>query len=452
MSPLLVAILVCAFLFLLFLLNLNNLIIKCGPNEVLIISGGRRREGQRILGYRLIKGGRGIRIPLVQRVDRMDLTNMVIDVTATNAYCKGGIPLIVQGVANVKIAGHEPVMNNAIERFLNKPRAEIMEIAKATLEGSLRGVLATLTPEQVNEDKILFAERLVQEVEADMTSLGMVVDTLKIQSVSDDVGYLESIGRKKSAEVVANARVAEAIAKADAVVRSCENQETEVRAQVDAELEVAKAEAQRKLSEILSRREALIAEEKASVAALLAQAEADVKVQTARLEQVRNQLTADVVQPAKAASEVAEAKAKADVAPILEDGKARALALTTLAESWKEAGDHAREIFLLQKLQPILAQITDTISSTPIERVTVIGTGGPESKGPAQWLPMLEQIREIYGIDLVEKVQSLGKPSTTNVQVVLPEGESAESTPPGRPASVEKPPVREKSIHIPRKE
>ncbi|MER3462489.1 MAG: flotillin family protein, partial [Armatimonadota bacterium] len=98
-----------------------------------------------------------------------------------------------------------------MERFLGKSRVEIMQIAKATLEGSLRGVLATLTPEEVNEDRILFAEKLVQEVEHDMTALGLVVDTLKIQQVTDDVKYLDSIGRIKSAEIVREARIAEAI-------------------------------------------------------------------------------------------------------------------------------------------------------------------------------------------------------------------------------------------------
>ncbi|HVL38705.1 MAG TPA: SPFH domain-containing protein, partial [Fimbriimonadaceae bacterium] len=154
--------------------GMRSLIYNCAPNEVLIFSGRRRRLGDRYVGYRVIKGGFGYRWPLLERVDRMDLTNMVIDVTAQNAYSKGGIPLTVQGVANVKVAGHEPLLNNAIERFLGKSRMEIMGIAKATLEGSLRGILASMTPEQVNEDKLLFAERLVHEVEQDMTALGLV--------------------------------------------------------------------------------------------------------------------------------------------------------------------------------------------------------------------------------------------------------------------------------------
>jgi len=102
--------------------SLRGSIFNCAPNEVLIFTGKHRRVGGRKYGYRVIKGGMGFRVPLLERVDKMDLTNMVIDVQAMNAYSKGGIPLSVQGVANVKIAGHEPILNNAIERFLGKNR------------------------------------------------------------------------------------------------------------------------------------------------------------------------------------------------------------------------------------------------------------------------------------------------------------------------------------------
>ncbi|MBC8063400.1 MAG: flotillin family protein, partial [Chlorobia bacterium] len=253
---------------------IKRLIYICAPNEFLIFSGSRRQDGARSYGYKLIKGGRGIRVPLLERVDRMDLTNMGIDIQAVNAYCKGGIPLTVQGVANVKIAGHEPLIHNAIERFLGMTRQEIMQIAKATLEGSLRGILATMTPEQVNEDKLLFAERLVLEVEQDMTSLGLVVDTMKIQNVQDDVKYLDSLGRKRNAEVIAKARVAEATAHADSEIQSAENMERQRRAQLEADTNIAKAEMQRRLTETLTRREALVAEEQAQVIAAVAQSRA----------------------------------------------------------------------------------------------------------------------------------------------------------------------------------
>lgn len=388
------------------LISLRNSIFICAPNEVLIFTGKRRRLGERSYGYRVIKGGMGWRVPMMERVDRMDLTNMVIDVQATNAYSKGGIPLSVQGVANVKIAGHEPVLNNAIERFLGKTRADVMQIAKATLEGSLRGVLATMTPEQVNEDKILFAERLVAEVEQDMTALGLVVDTLKIQTVTDEVKYLDSIGRKKNAEIVSRARIAEALAHAQSIVRSAENLEKETKAQTEAAIATANAEAQRRLTEIKTRRAALVAEELAQVNAAVARAKSELEVQKARVEQVRRQLDADVIQPAKAAAEAAEARATAEVAPILEEGRARADALKSVAASLQAAGPHGRDMLLLQKLPEIIEAVTDVVAETRVEKVTIIegGTDGGASL-PLKAVTTAEQIKQLFGVDLVEKLQ-----------------------------------------------
>jgi len=438
MTPLLIVLAVLGALGFLFLVNLPKLIVICAPNEVLIISGTRRRHGSRSYGYRLVKGGKAYRWPLLERVDRMDLTNMVIDVTAQNAYSKGGVPLTVQGVANVKVAGHEPLLNNAVERFLGKGKAELMEIAKATLEGSLRGILATLTPEQVNEDKILFAERLVQEVEQDMTNLGLVVDTLKIQNVSDEVRYLDSIGRKRSAEIVSQARIAEAKAHADAVVRSAENTFIEVQAQVTAQIEIAKADAGRRLKDTLTKRDAMVAEELATVAAATAQAKAEVEVQKARIEQVRQRLEADVVQPAKAGCEASEAQARAMVAHIVEDGKAQAEALRVLAQSWGAVGASAREIFLLQKLRPIIEQITAVIAATPVEKVTMIGSSGGDQSLPAKLLPVVEQIKEVFGVDVIEKIKNLPVPTAGPPPAEVPPGPSNDATPghPGAPGNV----------------
>ena len=102
----------------------KKLVYIAGPNEVLVFSGRKSKIGTKVVGYRTIKGGRGFRIPLIETVDRVDLTNMVIDVAVTNAYSKGGIPLKVHGVANVKVAGHEPYLGNAVERFLGKDRRD----------------------------------------------------------------------------------------------------------------------------------------------------------------------------------------------------------------------------------------------------------------------------------------------------------------------------------------
>lgn len=408
---------------------IKNLLYIAPPNKVFIFSGISKTP-------RVIKGSRGYRMPVFERVDSLDLSNMVVDLSASNAYAKGGVPVTVQGVANVKIAGHQPVLNNAIERFLGKSRAEIMGIAKATLEGSLRGVLATLTPEQLNEDRNAFAEQLVGEVEADMTSLGLVVDTLKIQNITDDVQYLDSIGRIRNAELLSNSRIAEAVARADSIVRSAENSEQEVRAEVTAAIAVAKANAEKQLVDIISRRDALVAEEKAAVAALVAQSEAEVNVQKARIDQVRSRLDADVIQPAKAGCDAAEQEARASVANIVEDGKARAEALRSMATSWNAAGDQAREIFLLQKIEPIIDKITDTISTAKIDKVTVIDSavsGGGSGYNPAKLLALSEQVKEVFGIDIVAKLQEMSgprkDPPAPVVHVVAPPVEKPKAPP-----------------------
>ena len=100
----------------------GNLLYICEPNEVLIFSG---RSGKK--GYRYVRGGRAWRTPLLEKVDRLDLTNMIIDLQVNGAYSKGGIPLNVQGVANIKIAGHEPVLDKAVERLMGKRRSQIMQ-------------------------------------------------------------------------------------------------------------------------------------------------------------------------------------------------------------------------------------------------------------------------------------------------------------------------------------
>lgn len=448
MMPFILAIGVIAFFAILLVLAFKNLYYVCSPSQVLIFSGSRTSVNGKSYGYRLIKGGSAFRKPFFEKVDVIDVSNMIIDLQATNAYVKGGVPVNVVGVANVKIASYEPLINNAIERFMGKSRVEIMAIAKATLEGSLRGVLATLTPEQLNEDRNLFAERLVQEVENDMTSLGLAVDTLKIQNITDDVKYLDSIGRTRNADLLSSARVAEAIARADAMVRTAENNEREVHAQIQADTQVAQANAQKMLTDALTRRQAVVAEENAAVVALVAKARADVEVQKARVEQIRRQLDADVIQPAKASCEAAEERAKAIVAPVVEDGRARAEALKLMAESWNSAGPDARQIFLLQKIEPIIEQITAAIGKAPIEKMTMISSGGGSSMDAGKLLGMAEQVKEIFGIDVVEKLKNLGetKPTTVTVEakspVAFPAPEEVEKVDEPRRPRNEPPPLQ----------
>jgi flotillin len=388
----------------------QRLLHICQPNEVLIFSGTRRRVDGRPLRYRLVHGGRGLRIPLLERVDSLDLTNRVITVAVKGAYSKGGIPLNVESVANVKVASEEPTLGNAIERFLGKPSTEVMRVAKETLEGNLRGVLATLTPEEVNGDRTRFAQCLLQEADQDLKKLGLALDTLKIQSVSDDRGYLNALGRKQSAELQRRSRIAEAENRALSAERAAHNLEVREVARLDAELSMARANAERRILEAKARQAAGVAEERGVVEALLARARADVAVQRARIEQVRLQLEADLLKPAEARRQEQVAVARGAAARIVEEGRATASSLSALARTWEESGDSARQILLAQKLAPLLEALLGTVGKAPVERLTLLDArlgGGADLASRVTVLG--EQLRHVLGVDPRELLRRLSE-------------------------------------------
>ncbi len=401
---------------------IRNLYYICQPSEILIFAGPKTRSADRQeVGYRLVKGGSSIRVPMLEEAFKMDLTNMIIELKVANAYSKGGIPLTVEGVANIKIAGEEPTIHNAIERLLGKSRKEIELLAKQTLEGNLRGVLASLTPEQVNEDKIAFAKSLLEEAEDDLEKLGLVLDNLQIQNIADDVHYLNSIGRKQQAELLRDARSAEATAQAESTIKDSENKKVTSLRQIARDLEIAKAQAEKRIRDAITKREALVAEVEAEVVAQLAKAEAEVAVQTERIKQVQQQLQADIVAPAEAECKQAIAKAKGDAASIIEDGKAQATGTKRLAESWKATGDNAKEIFLFQKLETLIKMMAAGVPEVEIESITVVD--GQNDNRATSIASFLEHLRQTTGIDVKEIAHNFStngeikqiKPSITEV-------------------------------------
>jgi flotillin len=389
---------------------ISRIIYICPPNEVLIFSGGHRRmpgTEDRIVGYRVVQGGRGIRIPLIEVVDRMDLTNMIIELRVHGAYSRGGIPLNVQGVANVKISSKSDLLANAIERFLGYSREQIMAVARETLEGNLRGVLSTLTPEEVNQDREKFATELVHEADHDLARLGLELDTLKIQHVSDDKGYLDSIGRRQTAELLKRSRIAEAENHALAQENAAQNLMNQEIAKVEAEITMTRAEGQRRIIEAQTRKNALIAEARGQVQALLAKAHAEVEVQKARLAQVRFQLVADKVKPAEARKAQMVAQARGAASKIIEEGKASAAAIRSLGATWAKAGDSARQIFVAQKLQHLVATMMKTVGDIPVDKVTVIDRdlAANGSNFAVKAAVTAEQLKQMLGVDLAAIAQ-----------------------------------------------
>lgn len=401
------------------LVLIKNVLYVSPPNQVLIFSGASPRttpEGRKV-GYRIIKGGRTLRIPLLESVDSLDLSNMIIELQIKGAYSRGGIPLTVQGIANIKVPGEEPLIHNTIERFLGKSRAEIIEVARETLEGNLRGVLSSLTPEQVNTDKEAFAGRLTEEAEHDLSNLGLVLDTLKIQNVTDDVGYLDSIGRMRSAEVRRNAQIAEAQAKAQTAEQKWRNTMEAELGKLDAQLQVSIADNQRRVSDAQTKRGAMIAEQQGEVQAMIAQTAGEIQMQDARIEQVRLQLEADMIQPAEAQRLQQEQLAKAGAARITQQGLATAQVLKNLALTYRATGTTGREVMLMQKLVPTMKQILGSMNDMRVDRLTVIGSGNAGGDGSlaTKLVGASEQIKAATGIDVPKLIQDrFGSPEPTS--------------------------------------
>lgn len=387
-----------------FIWFLNTFLQICKPNEILILSGRKRRnkDGQEV-GYRVIFGGRTLCIPILETVKTMDLRTMPVRVEVKNAYSKGGTPLNIQAIANVKISNDRAIVGNAIERFLERDRSEISRVAKETLEGNLRGVVGTLTPEQLNEDRLQFAERIAEDVSRDLSKLGLQLDTLKIQSVSDDVDYLNSIGRRQIALIVRDAEIAESNALAEA-----EQTEADCRRQA----EVAKTQAQtvvlqkdnelRKIKAELEQ-QARSEEERTIAAAKEARAKAEQLLQTVRAELERLRLESDEVLPAEAQRQAQELRARGEAASLTENALAAATVTDLLNQIWQETGSDASELFYLQQIEMILNEAAKVPTRVDLQKINVIDSGdGKSIAGVVNAYP------EIFRQFLVTVEQTLG--------------------------------------------
>jgi flotillin len=379
----------------------------CNPNEILIISGRKykNQRGQEV-GYRVIFGGRTLVIPILERVERMDMTTMPIPVEVTNAYASGGTPLNIQAIANVKISSSSSVVGNAIERFLGRNQSEIRRVVRETLEGNLRGVVAMLTPEQVNEDRLNFAERIAADVAKDLGKLGLQLDTLKIQSVTDDMDYLSSIGRRQIANIVRDAEIAEAatIGEADRIEADCQKK-AEIAKSKALSVVQQKQNALRKIKADLEQR-AKSEEERTTAAAKEARARAEQQFQTVRAELERLRLEADAVLPAEARKQAQALQARGEAAALAENAKAAALVNDMLSKVWQETGTDATQVFLIQQIEMILQEAASIPHRMHLKNINVIDNGDGKTLAslvnvyPEVVRQFLERVDQTLGIDV----------------------------------------------------
>lgn len=381
------------------------------PSEVLIFSGLKRRgsDGE-LRSFRSVVGGRGFRVPILEKVDRMSLELMEIPITIRNAYSKGGIPLTVDAIANVKVSSDETIIANAIERFLGRDPNELRRVAKETMEGHLRGVLATLTPEEVNEDRLAFGEALTKESEEDLRKLGLHVDMVKIQHVSDEVHYLDSSGRAAIAQIVRSAEIAESNFK-----RSAEQAEAESRGLAEVALANAQANVAKMQNDLRKTKADLEAnvkseEERTQAMAREARAQAEQELQRIRAKLSAIQQQADVVLPAEANRKAAEYQAAGAAAITRERGRAVSESLGMMNEAWKLAGDQALQIALIEDLEKLISAAADGVTKVKVNQVQMIGSTDSHMlqnyvKGYGESLTaVLDMVSKTTGIDITKTI------------------------------------------------
>ncbi len=224
-------------LFLLFVLGwiMAGFYQKCGPNEAMLVSGFGTGEGGR--QFKIIQGGGSVVLPVVQQRAFLSLEIMPIEVRST-APCitKNGVPIFVEGVAQVKVQSDETSIATAAEQFLGKSDEEIAGIAHETLVGHLRAILGTMEVEELIQSFDSFAQKVQTHSVTDLAKMGLTVVSFTIKELKDNVGYLEALGRQRTAEAKREADIGVARATRDTQI---------AQAHSSREAAIAQAEAQR---------------------------------------------------------------------------------------------------------------------------------------------------------------------------------------------------------------
>ena len=237
-AGLVVAVVVC----LLFVLVLSRY-TKVGPNQVLIVSGRRHRleDGSQV-GFRIVKGGGTFVYPILEKVDVLSLELLTIDVQTPEVYTSKGVPVKVDGVAQIKVKGDDVSIRTAAEQFLGKSQDEIRNIATQTLEGHLRSILGTMTMEEIYQNRDAFASKVQEVAAGDMANMGLAIVSFTIRDIRDTQGYLDALGKPRIAQVKRDAQIAQAEADRDAMIKSSQATQAGQEAKFAADSKIAEAQ------------------------------------------------------------------------------------------------------------------------------------------------------------------------------------------------------------------
>ena len=219
---------------------------KVGPNEVLIVSGKQHRvtgaDGKTSLrGFRIVKGGGSFIVPVLEKADVLSLELLTIDVQTPEVYTSKGVPVKVDGVAQIKVKGDDVSIATAAEQFLSKGVEDIKNIAMQTLEGHLRAILGTMTVEEIYQNRDAFASKVQEVAAGDMANMGLSIVSFTIRDIRDTQGYLDALGKPRIAQVKRDAQIAQAEADRDAMIKSSQATQAGQEAKFAADSKIAES-------------------------------------------------------------------------------------------------------------------------------------------------------------------------------------------------------------------
>jgi flotillin len=436
-----------------------------GADSAMIITGAGTRNGLKI-----VKAGGALVLPIIQQAQTLSLRMYTLEVKTPEVYTEQGVPVMVDGVAQIKIQGDNESISTAAEQFLGK-QEHINMIATETLEGHLRAILGQMTVEDIYKNREKFAQEVQDTAARDFAKMGLVIVSFTIKNVNDKNGYLDALGRPQIASIRKEAEIAEANANRDTQIAKAQAREKGQKADFIAETNIAeankemeikkadfkkeqdlrKAEADQayKLQEARSLQQVKAEEmqiniverekqieleskeierrEKQYTAEVRKKAEADrYKVeQEAEAEKVRKQREADALQysieaeakanaekvrlagQATADAQKVEGFAEAEV--IRQKGFAEAEAKDKIAEAMKKFGEAAIAEMMIKQFPSIAEAISAPLSKT--EKIVVIDNGNGQG-GRSGASKVTGYVTDILGT-LPETVSAL-----TNIDLV----------------------------------
>lgn len=292
---------------------------KAGPDEALIVYGRRKLFGRKVLddkgqveSFRIVRGGGTFVWPAWEQFEFLSLRMMTLDIDLRHVYTVQGIPINVKAVAQVKVKGETSYIRKAAEGFLGMAPEEIRSTIKETVSGHLRGIIGTLTVEELYRDQKKFQENVRAETQSDLEGMGFEFKSFVFQEIQDDEGYLNSLGTPKIQEALKNARIATAISDRDAKIEEETARREKEQKRFAVDTEIATSEKVLSMNKASIKKEVDVAAAQAVKAGEMELKVQDITIADKEVERRKLELNATIREQAEARKFEAERQADAE--------------------------------------------------------------------------------------------------------------------------------------------